>query len=80
MTVFGRSPHGECGLKFCSNSLQNSLGGRSPHGECGLKSEILTSIAQFVASLPAWGVWIEIAVPTSVGLPSTVAPRMGSVD
>ena len=33
-----------------------------------------------LVSLPAWGVWIEIAVPMSVGLPSAVAPRMGSVD
>ena len=55
------SPHGECGLKLCYHRIQKSLCCHSPHGECGLK--YLTYLQNLVQelSLPAWGVWIEIA-------------------
>ena len=33
----GRSPHGECGLKFRRELKTKAVAGRSPHGECGLK-------------------------------------------
>ena len=34
---FGRSPHGERGLKFRVGVVHAEHGGRSPHGERGLK-------------------------------------------
>ena len=43
--------------------MVKSLGpvGRAPHGECGLKYVKAYRKAQTgAASLPAWGVWIEI--------------------
>ena len=33
----GRSPQGECGLKFSGHVIGEGSAGRSPQGECGLK-------------------------------------------
>ena len=56
----GRSPHGECGLKYYNILTWYNTLRRSPHGECGLKSGHQTKCQNQSASLPAWGVWIEI--------------------
>ena len=57
----GHSPHGECGLKLDGVSGIASLCCRhSPHGECGLKCIKKGVSLMAKASLPAWGVWIEI--------------------
>ena len=58
---WGHSPHGECGLKSVPLARPNSAPlCHSPHGECGLKYIILYHLRGSLASLPAWGVWIEI--------------------
>ena len=36
---------------------------RSPHGECGLKYVYFWMAGFAAASLPAWGVWIEMVLP-----------------
>ena len=38
ITIVGRSPHGERGLKCRHGELRRTVAGRSPHGERGLKS------------------------------------------
>ena len=75
-----RSPHGECGLKSQSRVEQYVYIGRSPHGECGLKFRRELKTKAVAASLPAWGVWIEISKYDLYFSEHDVAPRMGSVD
>ena len=54
--------------------------GHSPQGECGLKFS--NRILEFAAvmSLPARGVWIEIAASHASRYALAVTPRKGSVD
>ena len=59
--TFSRSPHGERGLKSgIEISKEDSGISRSPHGERGLKCEGEREACLVLASLPAWGAWIEI--------------------
>ena len=58
-----RSPQGECGLKYEKTSEDTARFSRSPQGECGLKLADAGSVCERHASLPARGVWIEIACP-----------------
>ena len=45
VAYFGRSPHGERGLKLqMTNVLSDEAFGRSPHGERGLKSKCYVTI------------------------------------
>ena len=76
----GRSPQGECGLKFRDCHTAAERDSRSPQGECGLKY-VASELPQVrVQSLTARGVWIEIGKSVaSIWVPS-VAPRKGSVD
>ena len=58
----GRSPQGECGLKYPTELGKWKIAARrSPQGECGLKCCGVRSPIDFVQSLPARGVWIEIS-------------------
>ena len=76
----GRSPQGECGLKCADDDVRVDARGRSPQGECGLKYVKPEALVAGHGSLPARGVWIEIAcVRFRVNSPP-VAPRKGSVD
>ena len=70
----GHSPHGECGLKFRLRDEAPPLPGHSPHGECGLKLHDRTATAskRRLRSLPARGVWVEMA--TCMG----IEPRGGA--
>ena len=57
-----RSPQGECGLKLDKQrAITVQHRSRSPQGECGLKCQRLLDASRVVGSLPARGVWIEIA-------------------
>ena len=38
------------------------------------------AVMEWEASLPAWGVWIEISIESSLKEQKVVTPRMGSVD
>ena len=61
-------------------TLRNAGRRHSPHGECGLKFAEDWELLGEEMSLPAWGVWIEIASSVLLKLPILVTPRMGSVD
>ena len=54
------SPHGECGLKFDRLNRYSFAICHSPHGEGGLKLAAVIVMCAAIASLPAWGVWIEM--------------------
>ena len=57
---WGRSPHGERGLKSANRLLMGRLSGRSPHGERGLKLPGWPVLRFLPTSLPTRGAWIEI--------------------
>ena len=63
------SPHGECGLKFPRPRPRLNAGGHSPHGECGLKCPQRDTRPRPSASLPAWGVRVEIGTPRCRPIP-----------
>ena len=52
--------------------------GRSPHGERGLKLNIKGADNELVASLPAWGAWIEIPKVCPPGKNSKSLPAWGA--
>ena len=55
MTIDGRSPHGERGLKFRPHRTLTSVLRRSPHGERGLKSFEFTGHYKMEAVAPLTG-------------------------
>ena len=58
---FGRSPHGERGLKFEAGlQCQQVRLRRSPHGERGLKSYRSPVTQKSCRSLSSWRAWIEM--------------------
>ena len=75
------SPRGECGLKFPGAGEQELNNCRhSPRGECGLKFPGAGEQELNNWSLPARGVWVEIAEhPPLEYQPKEVTPREGSV-
>ena len=58
--AWGRSLHGERGLKFPIRECFSSVPGRSLHGERGLKCSTFYGLQYFIWSLPSRGAWIEI--------------------
>ena len=76
----GRSPRGECGLKF--GGLGRDSGGLGSLPSRGVWIEIHTRRAaqDDYESLPSRGVWIEIHIFRRDNLLIRVAPLAGSVD
>ena len=59
--AFGRSPHGERGLKSEDMfGIGGAAGSRSPHGERGLKYILWVDHRKYYRSLSSWRAWIEI--------------------
>ena len=58
--MFGRSPHGERGLKYELIVIGIVFLCRSPHGERGLKYITRAVPGDVVQSLSSWRAWIEI--------------------
>ena len=77
----GRSPQGECGLKYDVADRVDGREGSLPAR--GVWIEIIKVVTQTVTgftSLPARGVWIEITTLHHASPTRKVAPRKGSVD
>ena len=80
-TASSHSPRGECGLKSCVpiKSILHTHR-HSPRGECGLKYRSGEKADwKLRQSLPARGVWVEMAHFVGERLPDSVTPREGSV-
>ena len=58
-----RAPHGARGLKLCCGDGEAGAEGRAPHGARGLKHKQWRRNGTFALSRPAWGAWIETALP-----------------
>ena len=79
--IAGRSPQGECGLKYVGQLHGLLVAGRSPQGECGLKYErVRTKQYPQTRRSPQGecGLKSQHAMGAHVG--RNVAPRKGSVD
>ena len=61
--------------KMCIRDRPHS---HSPHGECGLKCHLGRCRKRHPASLPAWGVRVEMCLTGRHVRSRTVTPRMGS--
>ena len=81
LSISGRSPHGERGLKYWVTWLMWLVGvGRSPHGERGLKSEVSFPLTARARSLSSWRAWIEILASQAYTRLWRVALLMVSLD
>ena len=58
--AWGRSLHGERGLKLYRLMIPSRTIRRSLHGERGLKCSTFYGLQYFIWSLPSRGAWIEI--------------------
>ena len=74
---FGRSPHGERGLKLENVDTNTEKLGRSPHGERGLKLSMRHLIKSRQWSLPPRGARFETSGLMSAASRHRVAPPTG---
>ena len=78
--AWGRSLHGERGLKLYRLMIPSRTIRRSLHGERGLKCSTFYGLQYFIWSLPSRGAWIEIYWEKRKSQRMFVAPFTGSVD
>ena len=81
LTLPGRSPRGERGLKSPAVYVKTAfISCRSPRGERGLKWCAFAIENNAIESLPPRGAWIEILLSPNRTKSSQVATPAGSVD